>query len=68
MYNTLSDFYRSKEWADFRQVIIAERTRADGFVYDEVTGKPIVKAYDLILHHKIELTLENVNDCNITLN
>ncbi|MGN0805248.1 MAG: HNH endonuclease [Candidatus Coproplasma sp.] len=68
MYNTLSDFYRSKEWADFRQVIIAERTRADGFVYDEVTGKPIVKAYDIILHHKTELTLENVNDCNVTLN
>lgn len=67
-YNTLSDFYRSKEWADFRQVIIAERTRADGFVYDEVTGKPIVKAYDIILHHKQELTLENVNDANITLN
>lgn len=68
MYNTLSDFYRSKEWADFRQVIIAERTAADGFVYDEVTGKPIVKAYDIILHHKQELTLENVNDVNITLN
>ncbi|MGN0805358.1 MAG: HNH endonuclease [Candidatus Coproplasma sp.] len=68
MYNTLSDFYRSKEWADFRKVIIAERTRADGFVYDEITGKPIVKAYDIILHHKTELTLENVNDCNVTLN
>lgn len=68
MYNTLSEFYRSKEWADFRQVIIAERTAADGFIYDEVTGKPIVKAYDIILHHKIELTLENVNDANVTLN
>lgn len=68
MFSTLSDFYRSKEWADFRKVIIAERTAADGFVYDEVTGKPIVKAYDIILHHKTELTLENVNDCNITLN
>lgn len=67
-YKTLSDFYRSKEWANFRQVIIAERTKADGFVYDEITGKPIVKAYDIILHHKIPLTLENVNDCNITLN
>lgn len=68
MYNTLSDFYRSKEWAEFRQVIIAQRTKADGFVYDEITGKPIVKAYDIILHHKTELTLENVNDANITLN
>ena len=68
MYNTLSEFYTSKEWQDFRAVLIAERTRADGFVYDEITGKPIVKAYDIILHHKIELTLENVNDVNITLN
>lgn len=68
MYNTLSEFYTSKEWQEFRTVLITQRTRADGFVYDEVTGKRIVKAYDIILHHKIELTLENVNDANITLN
>ena len=67
-YNTLSDFYRSQEWVDFRAYLIAERTAADGFVYDEITGKKIIKAYDIILHHKIELTLENVNDANITLN
>lgn len=67
-YSTLTAFYTSKEWADFRQYLIAARTAADGFVYDEITGKPIVKAYDIILHHKIELTLENVNDANITLN
>ena len=67
-YYSLSEFYRSKEWADFRAFLIAERMAADGFVYDEITGKPIVKAYDIILHHKIELTLENVNDVNITLN
>lgn len=67
-YSTLQAFYTSKEWADFRQVLIAERTAADGFVYDEITGNPIVKAYDIILHHKIELTLENVNDANIALN
>ena len=68
MYNTLSEFYRSKEWEDFRRVIMAERTAPDGFVYDEITGKPIVKAYDMVFHHKIELTLANVNDVNITLN
>ena len=67
-FHTLADFYRSKEWKEFRQVIIAQRTKADGFVYDEITGKPIVKAYDIILHHKIELTLDNVNDTNISLN
>ena len=68
MYNTLSEFYRSKEWEDFRAYLIEQRRAADGFVYDEITGKPIVKAYDIILHHKIELTLENVNDASITLN
>lgn len=69
MFSTLSQFYTSKEWTDFRAYIIAERTnKADGLVYDEVTGKPIVKAYDIILHHKIELTLENVNDASISLN
>ena len=67
-YNTLAAFYTSREWTEFRQVIIAQRMRADGFVYDEVTGKPIVKAYDIILHHKIPLTLENVNDATISLN
>ena len=53
MFNNLYEFYRSKEWESFRKVVIAERVKEDGFVYDEVTGKPIVKAYDIILHHKI---------------
>lgn len=65
---TLDTFYRSKEWNDFRKVIIAERTQPDGFIYDEETGKPIVNPYDLILHHKVYLTEENVNDFEISLN
>ena len=66
---TLSDFYHSKEWADFRQLIINERTRDDGYIYDEVTGKPILRPYDIILHHcHTFLTEENVNDRMISLN
>lgn len=66
---TLSDFYHSKEWAAFRQVIINERTQEDGFIYDEVTGKPILKPYDVILHHcHTFLTEDNVNDRMISLN
>ena len=65
---TLSDFYRSKEWLAFRKVVIDDRMHEDGLVYDEITGHPIVRAYDIILHHKIELTEENVNDVNISLN
>ena len=62
------EFYRSREWEEFRRVIIEERTGADGFVRDEVTGQPIVKQYDIILHHKTELTEENVLDYDISLN
>lgn len=68
MFKDLSDFYRSDEWRSFRDIVIDERMKEDGFVYDEITGKPIVKAYDIILHHKIELTEENVHDYNISLN
>ena len=49
-------------------MVLNERMHEDGLIYDEVTGKPIIKAYDIILHHKIELTEENVNDRSISLN
>ena len=69
MFNTLSDFYRSKEWTEFRATIISERAnKEDGFVYDEITGKPIVMANDIIAHHVIPLTLDNVNDYTISMN
>ena len=68
MYKGLSDFYNSKEWTDFRKVVLAERMKDDGFVYDELTGKPLSKAYDIILHHITELTEENVHDASIALN
>lgn len=65
---TLNDFYRSREWEAFREVVIAERVREDGLIYDEITGEPIVRKYDIILHHKTHLTEENVNDRSISLN
>ncbi len=68
MNYTLDNFYQSDQWRKFREIVIHERTREDGFVYDEITGKPILKAYDIILHHTIFLTEENVNDANISLN
>lgn len=64
----LSDFYKSKEWEAFRKQVIHDRLNEFGETIDEVTGKPIYKEYDIILHHKIELTLENVNDVSISLN
>ncbi len=68
MFKSLSDFYRSEEWVKFRDLVIAERTREDGLIYDEVTEKPILRRYDLILHHKIFLTEDNVHDYSISLN
>ena len=68
MFKDLTQFYRSEEWEKFRELVISERTRDDGLIYDEVTEKPILKRYDLILHHKIFLTEENVHDYNISLN
>ena len=65
---TLDTFYQSKTWLKFRQVVIDSRIKPDGFVYDEVTGKPIVKPYDIILHHKVYLTEDNVNDASVALN
>ena len=68
MYHNLYEFYRSEEWETFRKIIIAERTREDGLIYDEETSKPILKRYDLVLHHRIELTEENIRDATIALN
>lgn len=65
---TLSEFYRSKLWEHFREIVIADRIADDGFLYDEVTGKPIMRKYDIILHHKVELTEDNVNDFSVSLN
>lgn len=65
---TLDNFYQSKEWRRFRQVVINDRMTEDGLILDEVTGKAILRSYDIILHHKIYLTEENVNDASISLN
>lgn len=68
-FKSLSQFYTSSEWRKFRQIVIAERINPkDGILYDEYSGKPILQAYDIILHHKIELTMQNVNDRSISLN
>lgn len=67
-FKSLANFYTSEVWKEFRLQLIAERTQPDGFVHDEKTGEPIRHSYDIIAHHKIELTLQNVNDTEISLN
>lgn len=64
----LQKFYKSKKWEAFRKVIIDQRTDPDGYVHCAICGKPILKAYDLIVHHKKELSEDNVSDAMIALN
>lgn len=65
---TLSNFYKSIEWETLRKSLMLERVDANGDVICEHCGKPIVKAYDCIGHHKEELTEANVNDYSVSLN
>lgn len=64
----LTTFYRSKEWARLCAQIKQDRLNEDGQIICAYCGKPIVRAYDCICHHKIYLTEENVNDFTISLN
>lgn len=65
---TLNNFYQSKQWCMLLVHIKHERLNDEGMLICEHCGKPIVKAYDCIGHHMIELNDENVNDAGISLN
>lgn len=65
---TLNSFYKSTEWRNLIERLKLERVNADGDLICEHCGKPIIKAYDCIAHHKTELNDSNVNDFNISLN
>lgn len=64
----VQSFYRSKEWQRLRIVLMDHRSTEDGAIICERCGKPILRAYDCIGHHKIELTEDNVDDADIALN
>lgn len=68
MITSLQDFYRSKAWEAFIRLLAAERTDENGVIWCAHCGKPIIQKYDRIAHHKIHLTLANVNDAAIALN
>lgn len=63
MYSILKSFYASEKWIKFRLSLIAERGSKC-----QHCGKIIIKSTDIIAHHIKELTPENVNDYNISLN
>lgn len=64
----LADFYRSKEWEQLRRVLMLQRVDAEGFIICAHCGRPIVKRYDCIGHHLVELTEINYKDPAISLN
>ena len=68
MFESLADFYRSNEWRKFLLSLRMDRLDENGQIICEYCGKPITRAYDLIGHHKEELTEENVNNFDISLN
>lgn len=69
MFTSLPQFYNSTEWRVFRAGLIQERTnKTDGVLYDEHDGKPLLKSYDIVLHHIKPLTMANVNDFAVSLN
>lgn len=68
MWYSLDSFYTSKEWSDFRNVTINQRLSDNGETICEHCGNPIYNKYDIILHHIKELSLDNVNNYNISLN
>ena len=65
---TLDTFYKGKHWVSFIEQLKLERLNEDGQLICEHCGKPITRKYDCIGHHEIELTDENVNDFEISLN
>lgn len=64
----IADFYKSIKWRKLLNTIRLERLDSEGCLICEYCSKPIVKAYDCIGHHKIELTEDNYEDADISLN
>lgn len=64
----MSDFYRSTEWMLLRLSVINNRLTDKGETVCEHCGKPIVRSYDCIGHHTVELTERNVHDATVALN
>lgn len=56
-------FYNSKAWKLCRDAYIAERIMIDGGLCEECQ-----KNLGYIVHHKVQLTSDNINDPDITLN
>ena len=63
MYSSLHQFYTGNEWKEVRALLMLDRS-----MMCECCGKLIHYKYQAIGHHKIELTMANVNNPEISLN
>lgn len=68
MFRTTQEFYKSNQWKDCVKLIREQRLNERGFNTCEYCGGDIGKAYDCIGHHIKVLTIENINNPEITLN
>ena len=69
MFNSLSHFYNSDIWRNFRASEIEQRrNKTDGILYCEYSGVPLLNSFDIVAHHKTPLTMQNVNDFAVSLN
>lgn len=68
MKYTLDNFYKSKEWEKLVALLRIQRINQDGDIICQYCGEPIIRAYDCIGHHVIELDENNVNDAMVSLN
>lgn len=66
--NKRQKFYRSKAWTQLIAKLRLERADKSGLLICEHCGKPILRKYDCIGHHKTELTDDNVDDVMVSLN
>lgn len=65
---TRTAFYTSRRWSAFVEQLKLDRVNENGELICEYCGKPILRKFDCIGHHIIELDDENVNDFGISLN
>ncbi len=69
MWQTIKQFYNSKQWNSVRRNVIAQRSqKTNGNIVCEYCGKVISTFGDAEVDHIKELTRENINDVNISLN
>lgn len=65
---TRSSFYKSDAWQKFRRIIISQRMDDKGAVHCALCGKALLKTRDIQVDHIQELTDDNYQDVNVSLN